>query len=53
MKAPKVEHNPMTTSQVYMRNIVDFALLSPDEEFNWPRKFIQATKKPMTKRNPK
>ncbi|MDD5697742.1 MAG: RNA polymerase sigma factor RpoD/SigA [Victivallaceae bacterium] len=26
------EHNPMTTSQVYMRNIVDFALLSPDEE---------------------
>ncbi|MCK4982604.1 MAG: RNA polymerase sigma factor RpoD/SigA [Victivallaceae bacterium] len=31
-KAPKVEHNPMTTSQVYMRNIVDFALLSPDEE---------------------
>jgi len=28
----KVEHNPMTTSQVYMRNIVDFALLSPDEE---------------------
>jgi RNA polymerase primary sigma factor len=28
----KVEHNPMTTSQVYMRNIVDFELLSPDEE---------------------
>jgi len=31
-KPSKVEHNPMTTSQVYMRNIVDFALLSPDEE---------------------
>lgn len=30
-KSP-VEHNPMTTSQVYMRNIVDFELLSPDEE---------------------
>lgn len=28
----KPEHNPMTTSQVYMRNIVDFELLSPDEE---------------------
>ncbi|MFA6716172.1 MAG: RNA polymerase sigma factor RpoD/SigA [Victivallales bacterium] len=28
----KTENNPMTTSQVYMRNIVDFALLSPDEE---------------------
>ncbi len=24
--------NPMTTSQVYMRNIIDFSLLSPDEE---------------------
>jgi len=31
-KKTKVEHNPMTTSQVYMRNIIDFALLSPDEE---------------------
>jgi len=30
-KSP-AEHNPMTTSQVYMRNIVDFELLSPDEE---------------------
>ena len=31
-KKSEVEHNPMTTSQVYMRNIVDFELLSPDEE---------------------
>ena len=31
-KVTKVEANPMTTSQVYMRNIVNFALLSPDEE---------------------
>ena len=31
-KKTSVEHNPMTTSQVYMRNIIDFALLSPDEE---------------------
>jgi RNA polymerase primary sigma factor len=31
-KRTKSETNPMTTSQVYMRNIVDFALLSPDEE---------------------
>jgi len=31
-KQPKVENNPMTTSQVYMRNIVDFALLTPDDE---------------------
>ncbi len=31
-KKSKVENNPMTTSQVYMRNIIDFALLSPDEE---------------------
>ncbi len=31
-KKSVVEHNPMTTSQVYMRNIIDFALLSPDEE---------------------
>ena len=31
-KKSPVEHNPMTTSQVYMRNIVDFELLSPDEE---------------------
>ena len=28
----KIELNPMTTSQVYMRNIIDFALLTPDEE---------------------
>jgi len=27
-----VEHNPMTTSQVYMRNIIDFELLTPDDE---------------------
>ena len=31
-KISKVEHNPMTTSQVYMRNIIDFALLTPDDE---------------------
>lgn len=31
-KKPAVEHNPMTTSQVYMRNIINFELLSPDEE---------------------
>lgn len=31
-KTPKFEDSPMTTSQVYMRNIVNFALLSPDEE---------------------
>lgn len=28
----KQSDNPMTTSQVYMRNIIDFSLLSPDEE---------------------
>jgi len=31
-KASKVEYNPMTTSQVYMRNIIDFELLTPDDE---------------------
>jgi RNA polymerase primary sigma factor len=31
-KTTKVDDNPMTTSQVYMRNIINFALLSPDEE---------------------
>jgi RNA polymerase primary sigma factor len=31
-RKPAMENNPMTTSQVYMRNIIDFALLSPDEE---------------------
>lgn len=31
-KTPKIEVNPMTTSQAYMRNIVNFALLSRDEE---------------------
>jgi RNA polymerase primary sigma factor len=28
----KQSDNPMTTSQVYMRNIIDFSLLSPEEE---------------------
>jgi RNA polymerase primary sigma factor len=31
-RKPAVEHNPMTTSQVYMRNIIDFDLLTPDDE---------------------
>jgi RNA polymerase primary sigma factor len=44
-KEPKVEHNPMTTSQVYMRNIIDFALLSPDEEIQLAAEIHSGDKK--------
>jgi RNA polymerase primary sigma factor len=32
IRKKKINDNPMTTSQVYMRNIIDFSLLTPEEE---------------------